>query len=889
MRRPALVLTSIFLLTACPDEEGNADATSPNDTGVTDRGGGPPDLGVDAGEEAEAGHPDAEVDGGIPDSGEPPPVEILVPGLSSTVTVDYDEHGVTHISCRTNEDCIAAQGYIHASHRFGQMDLRRRFVRGRLSEIFGLFGGEALLNVDRRSRLFIATREGGRLEERMWQSANAETQAAITAYTRGVNTWIADLRNSKNGAELTADWPIPVGLVVDWDVLDTAACMLGLLQDLTDESAAEITAGARAAVAPPDLYFDVFGFIPASTATILEPPAALRSADPVVRQAIENTRARLSEVQDLLASAKNASPQPRAARGFGSNNWIVSPSETTNQKALLANDPHLGLDSPPIWYVNSLRASEGDLHVAGFAFAGVPGVILGHNQYIAWGATTTFYDMADVYVETLTDNGETMLDGNPVPLNAVDVEIEQLGFGTHRETFYYVPHHGPVVETDEPNDRAISIHWVGHEADTDLNFILAMIRSRNVTEAKAALRNLTATGQNFVVADVQGNIGWFPYSRVPVRPWAQQFPPFLPLPGTGEAEWQGYIPYDELPQSENPAGGYLATANGDLNGALQDGDPLNDAQYLQSFVADGYRQERIVERLEAELGNHSLATMQSIQADVRLLIGEDMTPAIVMLARTSTTLDANGTLVVDALSNWSYECPTGLSGVAPDSAPDPDPQVSADSAGCLAFHALLGRLNRAVFDDEIAAAGLDARAGIDSLVVLLTRPDALLRGSDYWDNVATMGTEAPENIVASVLNATGAYLTTAAGPTVAEWRWGRFHTLTLGSGPAANTDVGPFANDGGYSTVDVAIPSGIYSDVYSHTNGPSMRFACELNVADGVDCTIELPGGQRTFKDSPFYEDLLQLWLVNEPYGLWFDADEIMRESRERVEIKRAP
>lgn len=890
MRRFALCLliaTSASFAACGDDDPDNPDASVGADTGLTD---GPiiPDSGrVDGG-----APPDAEAaDGGdaatFPDAEVPP--DITIPGLTSTVTVDYDEHGIAHIGCRTNDDCIAAQGYVHASHRFGQMDLRRRFVRGKLSEIFALTAGEAVLNIDIQSRLFIATRDGERLEERMLTSADADTRAAIAAYTRGVNAWVADFQATRNGARTTSDWPVPAAFIKEWEELDTAACMLGLLEDLTNESNAEIEAGRLLAAIGPAEFFDLFGFIPASEALILPDTPELRREDSSLLGALENSRARLSAVRALLAATTFGDYQRSEVTGLGSNNWIVSPSQTADQKTLLANDPHLALDNPPIWYVNSMDATEGDLHIAGVSFAGVPGVILGHNENIAWGATTTFYDMADVYVETTTRSGSAVIfNGNEVPLTARQTVIKRVGFADHVQTLYYVPHHGPVVSTDEVGQTAITIRWVGHEADTDLNFLTAMSRARNVTEAKAALRNLTATGQNFIVADVEGNIGWFPYSRVPNRPWRDQYPPFLPLPGTGEAEWDGYYDYDDLPQAENPSEGYLATANGDMRGDLQDGDPTNQDMYIQHFVADGYRQQRILERLAGQEGQHTLETMQSIQADVHSSIGDDVVPPVLMLAAMANTVNADGASVVAALSRWNRECPTGLSDVAVDSAPNADPVVTTEAIGCMAFHALLGRLSRAIFDDEIEVAGLAGKhARISTLVILLNRPGALLNGSAYWDDVVTPAVETEPEIVAAALNETGAYLTAEFGA-VDNWLWGRKHTLTLGSDFVDTINIGPFANDGGYSTVDVGNPNSLFGDDYAHSSGPSMRFACELDRTSGVDCTIELPGGQRTFSDSPFYSDLFQKWLVNEPYNVWFDQADVAANSEQQVPI-RAP
>lgn len=892
------LLLALFTAAACGDGDETPDASTTRPDARADAGSA--DRPAPDAEPEDAGFEDATAaDGGDAGPADTGPIDggagLLIPGLSAPVRIDYDDHAIPHVTCATNEDCFAAQGYLHASHRFGQMDLRRRFVRGRLSEVFGLVG-DLVLNIDRASRSFIATRDGGRLEEQLWQNADADTRSAITAYTRGVNAWIADLRAGRNGARVTEDWAVPASLITDWEELDSAACMLGLLEDLTNESAREIELGRLAQALPPEQFVDLFGLMPASRSTILPPPAALRNGPAPIWAQLGAARPTLAEVEALLRQAgENLAPLDREERGFGSNNWVVSPALTTNGKALLANDPHLGLSNPPVWYVISLDSTggTGDLHVAGVSFAGVPSIILGQNDRIAWGATTTFFDAADVYLEQLTRTATAVrFEGADVPLIAREFIFERTPpLAPVTETFYYVPHHGPVVAIDPANRTAVSVRWTGHDADTDLNFLLRMARAASATEARTALTSLTTTGQNFVVADVTGNIGWFPYSRVPERPWAEQFAPYLPLPGTGQAEWDGFMPYDELPQALNPAGGFLSTANNDMNGNLRDGDPTNDGNYLQHFVAAGYRHERIVQRLEDQRGAHDRGTMESILADVYSLVGEDTVPPVLDLATTATaSLDDGGRRVVAALATWNYQCPTGLNGIEPDSEASVDRAAVRGSIGCMAFHAMFGRLHRAVFADEISAAGLTARARVDALPILLTREGSLAGGGVYWDDVSTTTvTETAPEIVARVLNDTGAYLTAELGPDVNDWRWGRRHTLTIAADFAQTFTSGPWANDGGLFTVDVANPQNLYADNYAHRSGASMRLACEADETDGIDCTIQLPGGQRGFPDSPFYDDLLRLWLVNQPYPLWFEAADVAAASREVEEINPAP
>ena len=836
-------------------------------------------------------------DGGGPDAAWDQVIEI--DGLDGPVSTYFDEQGILHARCESDADCFAAEGYFHAAHRFVQMDLRRRLGRGRLS---ALAGGVTVPN-DKFWRMMMTDREGTPLEERIYASADDQTRAALDAYSRGVNAWLADLAADRNGAALADEYSFSVidqsAIQDDWEPLDSVACILPLIENLNDSSQTEIRMGEAYGVLPPAVAQDLFGLRPASSSTIL-PPAPARAGAPTARKRDhaaagrrQADRAQLSRRmqahRELFRRALAVPGRPAPvleAPGRGSNNWVVSPDHGGGS-ALLANDPHLFLSHPAVWYLVNLDSKSsggGSLHMAGASFAGLPGIVLGHNDDIAWGATTTYFDGADVYVETLNDTGDAVIfDGKEVPIETRSFDIEVSGMGQPvTEEYELVPHHGPILSRTDTT--ALSVRWIGHDSDTDINFLLALATATNVDEARQALENVTSAGQNFVVIDRAGDIGWFPYLRMPTRPWAASNPPWLPLPGDGSAEWGPAIPYQDLPQAVNPGAGFLATANNDMTGALQDGDPTNDGDpFFQGLVDQGYRHQRIVERLAAE-PQHDLASMQSIQADVHSLVGEVLTPAI-LAAVAAETLDADGQAVADALGDWDFECPTGLSGTDPESAADPSTAESA--RGCAAFHVAWSRLLRLTFADDLAAAEVNASAFANALVFALTQASALNRA--YWDDETTGGTvETKADTVAAALSSAGAYLRTELGEP-SEWLWGRIHTVTLRAdlfdeygADAFNSD--EFANDGGLFTVDVANPSGSANDDYSHRNGPSMRLACQASDAS-VDCTIELPGGQRHLRDSQFYDSMLDQWLTNRPVPFLYRMDEASAAAVESVRL----
>lgn len=885
--------------------------------GACDCGGGNnggPDAGSDVG--SNNGAEDAGVDSGsdLADPDTPPdmpedPEGFFIEGLSAPVTARFDEWGVLHLECQTDADCAAAQGYFHAAHRFSQMDLQRRVATGRVATLVG----NLALDFDESMRLLLSTREGTPLAEAMWEAADGDVKEMITAYTAGVNAWLADLDRSRNGAKLSDEYEfelIQTDVIPPWTETDSIAAALLLLERLSNQSSYDILRAEAAVNLTPDQAFDILGVMSATQVATVPAsgethPSTMLQRFPDVGQlglALE----RLRDSREILGKARERLEALYAFRGEhrrhnGSNNWVVAGSNTASGKPLLANDPHLDLSNPTLWYlveIDSKTNGSGSYHMTGASFPGIPGILIGHNDSVAWGVTTAFLDLSDVYVEELNADGSAvMFNGQEVPILEIEVSFEVARSAPVTRTLRYVPHHGPIIAYDAAGGEAVSLRWTGNDARTDVNAFFRLGKATNVDEARAAIEQATSTNQNFVVADLSGDIAWYPYSALHERPWASlALPPWMPLPGDGTAEWGDPVAYADLPQMRNPAAGFIATANNDMTGATFDGDPTNEPYpYLQdSGEIAGFRIERIVEVLNQST-QHTAQSMQDLQYDTYIGFRDFILPAVrAVVEADPTALSADATTLWSTLDTWDGTCPTGLAGHEPDAAKSTDAAESAASIGCFAFHTLQVALAEAAFVDELGEADItELEIGLEVLrtsAILLDDPTRLRGGESYWDDVSTPAVETKEEMIRKSLDDAFAALVEITGsPTPDDWRWGAHHVVLLPASLLSDAGVkkfnaGPFAAPGGSLSVNVANPESAFVNDYEYIHAASMRQVAEV-TDDGIVSYWALPGGQRHFRDSPHYLDLMDEWLEGDFFRMPFTPQEVEAAAVETIVI----
>lgn len=838
---------------------------------------------------------------------------------SGAVDVAYDELGIPHVYGNQQTAVLFVQGYLTASERFWQMDIFRRFAEGRLAEIFGPTAAAQDIGM----RTMFTTRDGRRLEEALWQrlsTEDAEGRDSTLAFTAGVNAWLADLKAGRNGAQLPPEYTfavlsIPASELADWRPQDTVA--IGRLQafSLSDSSGDDIGLARILASLPEELADDVYRSAPAAPATVLPPSEGGTAGSSVSPRRARNATTALpslellDEISDNLRRLHDANPIGTRDRGVGSNNWIIAPSLSESGYAMMANDPHLALFNPPIWYMVQLDSAGETIdpgesqRVNGVNFPGLPGVILGHNDYGAWGATVSGFDVSDVYVETVTTPVDypasprtVLFKGQQVPVIRLEETVNVRGFPPRTAIIEVVPHHGPMLADPNLNDDVVglaatgmTVRWTGQEVTLDSRFLLDLNRARNVTEFRDSLRNFAVGGQNWVWADIEGNIAYFPYVYVPQRPAGSV--PYLPMPGTGDFEWLAdesgnpiWLPAERFPQALNPPEGFLSSANNDQGGYTLDNDPLNDETYFAYSYDLGFREQRIHELLENEAGMRpeggriGISDVSRYQFDHQSKEAERLLPFLFAAAENRPELVTPAMSdALERLRQWgiakeglapgavAYDMVSGIDAaslrtdVPPRAVPVSD-EEKADAVATSIYVGWTTRLGRLTFVDDFQGTGIGAPGGQDVTKALLhlledvdrSEPGFVVhtKGDDgqstLWDDKRTEAVETRDEILLRALDTGLTFVQSRfPGAPVDDWQWGKIHPVRfenfLAQGGFSAFDLAPFAASGGRFTVNPADYS-LNSDSFSFNGGPSMRL-CVILDPTGVRAVNTLPGG----------------------------------------------
>jgi penicillin amidase len=638
--------------------------------------------------------------------------EIDVAGLGAPVAIVRDRFAIPHIEARTPLDASFALGFVHAQDRLWQMEFQRRLGAGRLAEILG---AQALPG-DR----FMRTLGLYRLAEASLAHLEPQSVAWLEAYAAGVNAFL----HSRTG-------PLPPEFLIlrhqrlePWRPADSLVWLRVMALDLATNFRDELTRARLARRLSAEQIADVWPTYPESApVTLVELARALP--------------------WDELAAAL----PPGAPGGIGSNAWVIGPARSTTGAALLANDPHLGLQAPGVWYLAHLRAAG--LELVGATLPGVPAVVLGHNGAIAWGVTNTGADTQDLFVERVDpeDPARYLTPDGPAPFERREELIAVQGAAPVALTVR-ATRHGPVISDLLPDaaamfgaDRAVALAWSAlAEDDLTLETLLNVGRAQNWQEFVAALREVGAPMQNVHYADTSGHIGFIAPGRVPIRAngdgrW--------PVPGwTGEYDWQGWIPFDALPRMLDPADGVLFNANNRLV-------PPDYPYLLTADWEAPHRARRLARLLERDA--FGPADFAAMQADVLSLLAQDLLP--IMLAAAPS-----GPAAADALARLEAW----------------DGAMRADAAEPLIFAAWYRELSRLIYADELGDM-FDRFWHVRPQFM-----ERILTERQVWcDDIRTERAETCADLAAAALDAALLDLTRRFGDDPTAWRWGAAHTARM--------------------------------------------------------------------------------------------------------------
>ncbi len=749
---------------------------------------------------------------------------ISLTGPKSTIVIYRDAHGIPHIRAKNQLDAYFALGFVHAQDRLWQMETVRRSAQGRLAEI----GGKRLLPRDRAMRILGLAR----LARDDLRSLSAPVKAALVAYARGVNGWLA----THSGA-LPPEFYVTGIRPSPWKIEDSLLWgkLMGLR--LSTNWRREARRAQLLAHMAPDKVAALWPPYPIDAPVTVPYPRRQSKLTtepipaPIQRPKSQRPKGHIP-FEALADALERAIPAPLSITA--SNSWAVSGRRTKTGAPILAGDPHLGFRVPNLWYLARITAPG--LTVTGATLPGVPFHILGHNQTIGWSITATGADTQDLVIEQLQPgNNERYLTpggslGFKKTVETINVKGEapvQLSVRTTRN--------GPVISDlmgrsagVVPSGAVVALRAAMLAPnDRTAEALYHLNRAQNWKEFRAALRNFHNPAQNFLYADVKGRIGFQLAGRIPIR---RSGDGFAPVSGTQAAhDWKGYIPFDELPTMADPKSGFVINANNKVVGPgyrhliTRDWDKPYRAQRIQQLLATDRR--------------HDIATSAAMQMDNLSLAAREIIP--LLLAETPRTTEIDPALKL--LGAWD--------GMVRREAPEP-----------LIFNSWLRQITHQLVADEM---GPLASATLRADPLFIQR---VLKDDRTWcDNVSTPGRETCGMVLGAALTQALENLRRRFGPDMRQWQWGKAHIVHFQNrvlsalpliGTIGNTEI---STDGDDFTLNRGTTRG-YSRANPFAHGHGATFRAIYDFADLDNALFMQPGGQSGNPLSPHYRDLTKAW-----------------------------
>lgn len=739
--------------------------------------------------------------------------KITLKATYQNVDIAFDDRMIPHIFAQNDHDVYYAQGYVTAMHRLWQMDFQTRFAAGRISEVVG----KKAIELDKYQRRMGMVYGAEKSLEGMM--TDPKSKEMILAYTAGINDYIHSLTQAK----LPIEYKLLDFKPEDWTPLKCALLLKQMSAVLAMGSDEFYMTNIRKKFGTdvvkdlfPDYPFKEDPIIPAGTKWDFDPlPVPTPPADALKEMTTGNIETKQKE------------------EGIGSNNWAISGAKTKSGYPILANDPHLDLTLPSIWYQIQLHAPG--LNSYGVSLPGAPGVIIGFNQNIAWGVTNVAADVLDFYEIKFKDNTHKSYWYNNEWKNTT-TRLEKIlirGSKAEIDTVYYT-HQGPVVYLQKPEkfSKAQNIpignalRWIAHDKSNELKTFYLLNRGKNYNDYRKALTYYTAPAQNFVFASVDNDIAITANGKFPLK-WKDQGK-FIMDGSDPKNDWQGWIPASQNPTVKNPPRNFVSSAN-------QSSTDQTYPYYINWEFSPYERAKRINDRLTV-MTNATADSIRTMQTDTYSIHAQNILPAILPLVDGSK-LNATQKEGFSFVSAWNKH-------------------YDAKEVAASIFDLWTKRIQYNIWDDEFSVDGVPMRypSRDRTVQLILTQPD-----SKWVDNIKTPEKETLSDLVNEAFKYSCDSLERKYGPIGERWQWANFK----------HSNVPHLAKIPGFGSKTLMIGGGKMTiDALSESNGPSWRMVVELGKTPkghGV-----FPGGQSGNPGSKFYDNMIDTWANGELYDLFF-------------------
>jgi len=762
---------------------------------------------------------------------------VEVAGLNSSVKVFRDSLAIPYIKANDEQDAAFALGYVHAQDRLFQMDLMRRAIEGRLSEVLG----DKTVKFDKMFRTF------GFYRNRFdyYNNVPADIKRNLIAYSKGVNAFIND-----NKGRLPIEFTLLGYTPEQWKPEESVLVAKLLAYQLNYSWWTDIAFSRLVQKLGYKKVKELLPDFPENSPTII--PKKLKQLPLISDELVQTDR----EFRKFIGFT---------GTHIGSNNWVVNGKMSVTGKPIIANDPHLAHQLPGLWYLVVINSPTWE--TAGVTLTGIPGVVIGKNSNISWVLTNVMADDSDYYIEELDSSGtKYKLDGKWKELKVFHDTIKVKDKPNIILTEYYT-HRGPVVSgihsflDSENNAPTISMRWTGLDKTNEVAALININKAKNWNDFKNGVKMFSVPGQNFVYADKLGNIGYICGVKLPIR--NTNSPTFFFDGTTGRSDWKGFVPFEKLPQFYNPGQNFIATAN---NKVLK-----NYKYHISNVWEPSSRIDRITELLKSKK-EHSVKDFQKYQIDQVSKYAADITPFIVKAFNASDSLTPNMATALGLLRYWDFN-------------------MSKESQTPAIYSVFFNKFMKNIFLDDLGKELYSQYIFIANVPYRKIKEIIKDNHNQFFDNVTTKQVETRDDVIRKSLVEAVSELEEKYGKNPTDWQWGKLHSLLFkhafhGAGALTDKlfDAGPFPIGGSGTTIFNT--EYMFTKPYANILGPSMRYIFDFSTPDLF--YIVLPSGESGNFMSKHYKEMIPDWLKGNYYKVRTDFTRRSRRENKLLTLKPA-